>query len=70
MSDLMSIEAAATKLDVSTGTLRKLINRGSIQLVRFSKRNVRVPVASVDAFLTGPTPCPAPRGTQLGGGPA
>jgi excisionase family DNA binding protein len=52
MSDLLTVEATAARLDVSAGTVRNLIRVGTLPTVRFSQRHVRVPAVAVEALLT------------------
>ena len=48
----VGIPEAATYLDVTTKTVRRMIARGELQAYRLGKRLIKIEVADLDALMT------------------
>lgn len=51
-SDLVTVTMAASRIQVSTSTIRKWIREGRIASIKFSRRCVRVSVLELERYLT------------------
>ena len=54
-SKLLSISEVATRLDVSTRSVRRFIDRGELAVVRLSERLVRITPTALADFLARST---------------
>lgn len=54
-AELVSIATAASQLEVSVKTVRRLIDRGELPVVRLTKRTVRIPAVEIDALVKART---------------
>ena len=60
-TNLLTYEAAATRLEVPTVTVKRLAAAGKIPVIRFSHRLVRIPESSLEhalALMTSGGPLP------------
>ena len=60
-TNLLTYEAVAARLEMSTVTVKRMAAAGKIPVIRFSHRLVRIPSSALEAALTqmtsgGPVP--------------
>lgn len=53
--ELLSLDTAAARLGICKRTLRRLIARGELPVVRVTQRTVRIPAVELDALVKART---------------